>query len=154
MEFIEILSKRHGVHQVLLDAGDYTTIKGFGGKWCITLVRNKLYAQKRLGKRLTITMHRFLMKPPKGMYIDHINGNGLDNRRINLRICTNSANLRNGSLRTNNTSGVTGVALDKTRNKWVAKIKVKYKTIHLGRFGNFEEAVNSRKAAEKLYWSV
>ena len=101
-----------------------------------------------------IEIHRFIMKPKKGEYVDHINGDTLDNRRSNLRVCTNAANLRNGRIRQNNTSGKTGVWQDKRSGKWVAEIKVNYKKISLGRSKSFEEAIKLRKQAEKKYWSI
>ncbi|MCA9312763.1 HNH endonuclease [Candidatus Saccharibacteria bacterium] len=99
-------------------------------------------------------MHRFITNAPKGMVVDHISGNTLDNRQSNLRVCTNAANIRNGKLRINNSTGVQGVTWDKSRNKWQSRIKVNYKTVHLGRYNSLEEATKARKLAEKKYWSV
>lgn len=84
--------------------------------------------------------------------IDHINGNGLDNRICNLREATNSQNGKNTGKPKSNTSGVVGVCFEKFTNKWKAFIKVDYKQINLGRYVNFEDAVSARKDAEKLYF--
>lgn len=57
--------------------------------------RNNHYAQARIGKA-QVKLHRLLMAPPPGLVVDHINGDGLDNRRANLRVCTQAENARNG----------------------------------------------------------
>jgi hypothetical protein len=67
-------------------------------------------------------MHRTIMLPDPGQQIDHINGDKLDNRRANLRICTNSQNGRNRPAPTTNTSGFKGVSWNKKRGLWLAKI--------------------------------
>lgn len=148
----KIVSKVHGTKYIILDDEDFFRLERLGGKWSVTKKRNGYYAQKRINGKI-IEIQRFLLNPPKGMYVDHINHDGLDNRRSNLRMCTNSANLRNGKLRPNNTSGHTGVWRDKRRNKWVAEIKVNYKKISLGRFDRMEDAIKSRLRAQKKYWS-
>lgn len=84
-------------------------------------------------------------------YIDHINGDGTDNRWCNLREVTASQNSRNMKLSSRNTSGVTGVTWSEKRSKWCVSITVKGKRKFLGRFSDFDVAVNARKEAEKLY---
>ena len=98
------------------------------------------------------SMHRLIMKAKKGEIVDHINGNGLDNRKENLRIVTKRENSINSKIQSNNTSGVKGVALDKSRGKWIVQIMIDKKSKNLGRFDTFEEAVKVRKDAEKLYY--
>lgn len=88
---------------------------------------------------------------PEGMEIDHINGNGLDNRIENLRLVSRVENGRNLKKKSTNKSGVTGVSWSKDRNKWVASIMVGGKTIYLGRFSSFDDAVSKRKSAEIKY---
>lgn len=83
--------------------------------------------------------------------IDHINGDGTDNRWCNLREATASQNSRNMKLSSLNTSGVTGVSWSESRQKWTSSINVKGKRVFLGRFSDIDDAVNSRKEAEKLY---
>jgi len=149
-----IVSKKHGIFNVLLDDTDFEVLKNLGGKWGICKMRDSFYVQKRFPDNKVKQLHRFLLNAKSGDYVDHINGNPLDNRRDNLRICSNSANLRNGNLRINNTSGYKGVSWDKSRKKWATVIKVKYKSIHLGRYISFEDAVKARKEAEAKYWSI
>lgn len=157
MKILTITSKKHGTFEVLLDNEDYEKVTTLGRtpKWCVrkqTGRNNLIYFQKRMSDNSLIEMHRFIMGFPKGKYVDHINGNTLDNRKRNLRVCTNAANLRNGRVRSNNKSGVKGVYWDKARNKWGAKIKVDYIDIALGRYKKFEDAVRARREAELIYW--
>lgn len=89
-----------------------------------------------------IKLHRFIMNCSKGMVVDHINHNKLDNRKCNLRICTQQENCMNVS------SSIKGVCFDKSRNKWLAHIKGK----NLGRFDTYEDALKVRKDAEIKYF--
>lgn len=137
--------------EVLIDELDKDKLVGFN-KWFIS-ARGDVYSQKwKKGKATTYKLHRVIMDAPVGMDVDHINGNPLDNRRSNLRICTHKENSRNTKLAKNNTSGAIGVRWDKTKNKWLARIKVDYKDIHIGRFNNFKDAVKARKDAEIKYF--
>jgi len=87
---------------------------------------------------------------PPGMQADHINGNRSDNRLSNLRVVTPSENGHNRTkLNKNNTSGVIGVHFDKSRGKFAASISVDYKTIFLGRFKTYEDAVQARNTAHQ-----
>lgn len=152
---IKIHSKRHGDFETIIDDSDYQLMQSVGGKWGVSYKANRktVYVEKRINDKI-VGLHRFLVGAKKGDYVDHINHNTLDNRRHNLRICKNSTNLRNGRIRTNNTSGVSGVHWDKVRDKWSAVIKVNYKTIHLGRHNSFEDAVQARKLAEAKYFTT
>lgn len=83
--------------------------------------------------------------------IDHIDGNRVNNCINNLREVAALDNQRNLSKAINNTSGTTGVSYSKSSNKWEAKIQVKGKTIHLGRFLDLEDAILARKQGEIDY---
>ena len=86
-------------------------------------------------------------------FLDHINGDRLDNRVSNLRAATRQQNAMNQKIKVNNTSGFKGVCWSKQKNKWVANITFnKKKNIHLGFFENFDDAVNARKIAEEKYF--
>lgn len=85
---------------------------------------------------------------PPGYEVDHINGNGCDNRRANLRIATHQQNLHNQKLRSTNTSGIAGVCWSKASQKWTAEIWVSGKKHYLGLFTDFDEAVAIRRGAE------
>jgi len=80
--------------------------------------------------------------------VDHINGDGTDNRWVNLRDVTHSENLRNAKRSKANTSGQTGVSWSKKMNKWGARIRFDKKQNHLGFFVEFSDAVSARKKAE------
>lgn len=80
---------------------------------------------------------------------DHINGVKVDNRISNLRSVGYLDNGKNQALHSNNKSGVVGVARCNETGKWRSQIKVDGKTIHLGRFVNFDDAVFVRKEAER-----
>ena len=158
MKTLSYVSKTHGKHTIKLDNDDYGRVKD-SGKWCVVIKRDRPYFQKRVDythetRGRIIELHRWLMGEPEGLYIDHINGDTLDNRRSNLRAIKNSTNIRNGKVRTNNKSGVTGVRFRADRNKWCATIRVDYKVISLGHFKLFEDAVVARKRAEEKYFDV
>lgn len=100
-----------------------------------------------------LMLHRFLLNvQDKNLVVDHINHNGLDNRKSNLRICNISQNGMNKVRPKNNSSGHIGVSWDKSRGKWMAHIKLNGKGKNLGRFDTFEEAVEAREAAEQEYF--
>jgi hypothetical protein len=79
-------------------------------------------------------LHRLIMDAPDDMCVDHINGDKLDNRKENLRICTNQQNQMNKAKYKNNKSGFKGVSFDKPTNKYKAQIMIDGKKKHLGRF--------------------
>lgn len=83
--------------------------------------------------------------------IDHIDGDGLNNRIENLRDVPTSVNMRNQKMRSDNSSGITGVSWDKTRNKWYVKAEVDGGFKYIGRFESFIEAVAARHAANIAY---
>lgn len=101
-----------------------------------------------LGHKM-LFMHRFIMNVPTTLEIDHINHNGIDNRKCNLRICTTSQNLHNTKIQRNNTSGYKGVSFNKLTNKWEAYIKINNKKIHLGLFNTSEDAARAYDAKTK-----
>lgn len=92
-------------------------------------------------------LHVLIMQPPAGMDVDHRNGNGLDNRRANLRVTTHALNCANSRKRTTNTSGFKGVSFDRRRGNWRAYIVKDYKQRGLGRFSTPEAAAAAYDAA-------
>ncbi len=100
-----------------------------------------------------IYMHREIMLAPKGIPVDHRNGNGLNNLKENLRLCNNQ---QNGFNRKNpystNKLGIKGVCWDKLRNKFIAQIMFNGKHIHLGRFTVLGDADQSYRKAEEKYF--
>ena len=136
---------------VLVDAEDMDKIGSYR-KWFIS-TRGDVYAQiHKNGKTTSHKIHRVITNAPVGMDVDHINGNPLDNRRVNLRICTHAENSRNTKLARNNTSGHIGVSWDKSRKKWSARIKLNYKDIYIGRYETIKDAIEARLNAENKYF--
>ena len=86
--------------------------------------------------------------------VDHINGDSLDNRKSNLRLCTHLENMRNRKLHKNNTTGIRGVHWDKTKDKYRAYIRVASKAIHLGYYINPLEADLVYKQARVHYFGA
>lgn len=100
-----------------------------------------------------LAMHRLVLDYwDYNFDIDHINNNKSDNRKCNLRIVTRSQNFMNKKKQKNNTSGVTGVYWDKSRNKWLSSIQLNGVQKHLGRFDDKDDAIVARKMAEDKYF--
>lgn len=97
------------------------------------------------------SLHREIMGNPEGLVVDHINGDILDNRKYNLRVCTTKENIRNSKPQ-EGTSTYKGVSWDKDRNKWIAQIKVDRKGIHLGRFDSEIQAAEAYDNAAINYY--
>jgi hypothetical protein len=104
-------------------------------KWSVTLNRNRYYARRTDWKtKKKIYMHRLIANVPSGLMVDHINDDSLDNRRENLRVCTNAQNLVNTGKPKSNTSGFKGVSWSKFAKKYQAYISKNGKRFHLGYF--------------------
>lgn len=127
--------------------------------WCVTGVKksNKPKYAIRKAEPKNELMHRVIMERilgrslQDGECVDHINGDGLDNRRENLRLASILQNNWNMRKSTRNTSGYKGVSYDKTRNKYRATIAVNGKTKDLGRFDTAEAAFDAYKKATIEY---
>ncbi len=97
-----------------------------------------------------LRLHRLLINPETGLVTDHINGDRLDNKRNNLRMCSSSANNQNRP--NNNKNGYRGITWNKRRKKWVAQISIDNKNKGLGYFITKEEAAEAYNAvASKLH---
>lgn len=109
-------------------------------------------------KNKELFIHRLLMDLPQyydykeQIIVDHINGNRLDNRKCNLRICNKKDNPINCRLYKNNKSGVKGISWNKKLNKWQVSLQYKKQVIYLGIFSNLEEAKKVRSEAEDKYF--
>lgn len=99
------------------------------------------------GKGVRIYMHREIMAASSTAEIDHRNGDGLDNRRSNLRVATRQQNTRNAGLRSNNTSGYKGVWWSRVSGKWACGITINARNIHLGLFLSKREAARAYDVA-------
>lgn len=123
----------------LVDDIDSSFVSSF--KWCIKKHGRTFYAKySRHKKPHTTYMHVLIMQPPKGMEIDHIDGDGLNNQRKNLRVCTHAENMKNSQKRLGNKSGFKRVFFLKESGRWSASIGVNGKRLHLGHFLSKEKA--------------
>jgi len=140
----------------IVDPDDYPRLSRY--KWYTAKGSHSFYAMRgqwsgKLKKRLTIMMHREVLNVPEGMVADHINHNGLDNRKANLRICTPADNARNARYpKINTSSRYRGVWYNKHNKKWRATIVVNRKRKQIGYFKDEIAAAKAYdKAARKFY---
>ncbi len=99
-----------------------------------------------------VTLHRMIMNPPVGMVVDHINGDKLDNRRINLRICTRTNNNQNSGCIKIKTSKYKGVCWSKGKQKWIVQINSNGKYYFVGCYKNeIDAAVAYNEKAKELH---
>jgi hypothetical protein len=111
---------------------------------------------RRGGKLINILCHRIALhlsgvEISEGLSVDHIDGDGSNNRLSNLRVVTNQENQRNAKLSCRNKSGTVGVYWNYNAGKWRSTIMTSNKTIHLGYYTNKDDAIKARKAAEVKY---
>lgn len=131
----------------LVDNEDYDFLNQWN--WCVSRSPRKLtedcyYVLRGIriqGKCKNIFMHRVILNAPDGMGVDHINGDGLDNRRSNLRLASQRLNCQN--LHCEMSSKYPGVHLDHNDKKWIARIWHNHKRIHLGKFENEVDAASA-----------
>jgi hypothetical protein len=143
---IRYIPLTRGLHAII-DADDYEWLSQY--KWYAGKSTVNTYARRHSSKGVVV-MHRQIMNPPKGMVVDHINGNGLDNRRCNLRICTPAENVRNRRKVACARSRFIGVF--PRRNKWHAVVTHQRKTHFVGSFDDDVEAARARdRLALKLH---
>lgn len=138
---ILLLSDRKTEIEALIDTDDLEKASQIKNSWCLT---NTGYVNCKEGGR-TIPLHRFLLGEPKGLVVDHINHNTLDNRKINLRAIPKQGNDQNRSgAQRNNKSGFRNVYWSRDKNKWHVSVGIDRKKKHIGYFDDIEEA---KKAA-------
>ncbi len=138
----------------IVDDEDFAELVKY--RWCAIKSYNTYYAVRNsprsYGKRHTIRMHAVILNPPQGMIIDHINGNGLDNRRENLRVVTTRQNQQN--LHIPKSSRYPGVIWYKQTKRWQARIKINGRSKHLGYFKDEFEAATVYRVAHAVLVEV
>lgn len=129
----------------LVDDQDFELINKF--KWCAHKMGNTFYADRGIrvdGKCKTILMHRFILGiTEKTSPVDHKNFNGLDNRRCNIRPCTQSQNNMNRKSYANSSSIYKGVIYRNDNKKWYARIRINGKNKNIGSFSNEIDAAKA-----------
>jgi hypothetical protein len=136
----------------IVDAADYDRLAPL--KWHAHLKRNRWYvvhSEYQNGKIIKIPMHRLVMDAPKGLQVDHKDGDGLNNSRSNLRLATHQQNQWNRGKYKVSTSGIKGVYWYAKTSKWTAKIRVNGKLINLGYFAQKDVAAQVYAEAAKKY---
>jgi hypothetical protein len=151
-----INSPTHGLKEVYIDSEDKEKVSQYHWNVCKRpRPENTFNVVTPKNDELDSTLlYRLIMNAPNKLTVDHIDGNELNNRKNNLRVCTKADNNKNLGMKKNNKSGYKGVIWYpyNNYNKWKATIKVNSKTINLGYFDNIEDAVKVRKEAELKYF--
>lgn len=147
--------------QIPLTQGQFATVsdedykKVSQHKWTLLKGRAKRYARKTTrypdGRQGTLYLHRFILNSPPQLHIDHIDGDGLNCVRENLRVASPLNNRYNEPIRRNNTSGHKGVCWNKKLQKWQGYIRVNRKMHHLGFFDDIEDAARAYRDFAKQF---
>lgn len=148
-----INSPKYGKFYAKIDLNDVDKCREY--RWHIRKCNKQNYDCFYVGtiaNGKTILLHRFILNDPHGKDVDHINRNGLDNRRNNLRTCNDSTNRMNTKLYISNSSGHKGVCWSKKQNKWIAYIAIDWKHKTLGYFEDLNDAIRCREEAEIKYF--
>jgi hypothetical protein len=136
--------------EAVIDAEDFDLVSQFS--WhCSTngyaCAREK---GRRQDPRKQVWMHRLIAQTPEDMFTDHANGDKLDNRKTNLRLCDKQQNAANSKLRSDNTTGYKGVV--KVKSGWRAEIWLNGKHQHIGIYNSIKEAATAyMEAANKHF---
>ena len=121
-------------------------------KWYLLKSHTNYYAiRTSKPENKLIQLHRVVIKAKEGEFVDHINGNKLDNRKINLRICTKAQNSQNRKMSKFNKSGFNGVSWCIKNKKWVAQISCENKKIHIGYYIELKDAARAYNQAAQKY---
>jgi len=137
------------IKKCTFDDSDFYKIKDH--RWMLKKHRNTFYAITDIKGKRTY-MHRLIFGSKKGKIIDHIDRNGLNNCKKNLRFCTSAQNSYNRIGIKNTSSKYKGVTWDKKRLLWLSRIGFKYKTIFIGRFKKEKDAAIAYDKAAKKYF--
>jgi hypothetical protein len=133
----------------LIDDEDFWDIIKYHWSAVEDKTRDVWYAVRQYNKK-SVYMHRHILGITNKLKTDHIDGNGLNNQKYNIRACTDSQNQMNVNKRIENSSKYKGVSYHKKWNKWVANIRIHGKRIYLGGFISEIEAaqIYNQKALE------
>lgn len=146
---LKISSSKFGNRSIIFDDDDYQKIKDY--KWHIVKIGFCFYAESCIGVK-RIRMHRLITNAEIGQIIDHIDHDGLNNSKSNLRVVSKSQNSMNQRKRINNKSGFRGVYIHKQINKFHAQIKTNGKRVSLGLFDKAVDAAIAYNKAAVMYY--
>jgi hypothetical protein len=133
----------------IVDAEDYDWLVQY--KWHCRKFNNNFYAFRQEHNK-TISMHRVIINAPKEMLVDHIDCNGLNNRKSNLRLCTYAQNACNRRPKPNSSSKYKGISFHRRDKKWEAQINHNGKSKYLGRYDiEIDAALTYDRKAEQLF---
>jgi len=135
-----------------IDDEDFSVVNRY--KWFAVRNYKTYYARTYLkteNGKILMPMHRLILRPPHDMPLDHKNGDGLDNRRSNLRLCNQTCNQRNRRT-TRGTSRFKGVCWSSWNKKWVARIRINKHLLHLGYFADEISAALAYDDAANLHF--
>lgn len=139
----------------IIDDEDFEKVNAF--KWNCRIMGNYSYAftniKKEDGTKTSMSMHRYIMNPESSYVVDHIDKNGLNNQKSNLRLATVSQNNSNRKSQTGSKSRFLGVSFYKKTSKWVAFISFggNNRNKHLGYYKTEEEAAAAYNNAALKY---
>jgi len=155
-EVVIIVKRKSGeIVRAKIDLDDYEKFKTFPYSFYVQNYSGSYYIYSNHyvnGKRKHISLHRLILGDPKGLVVDHINGDTLDNRKSNLRAVTQAANTQNRNrAKRNSSSGVRGVYFSKQIKRWVATVDVDRKRIQVGCFKELADAEIAVKEARARY---
>lgn len=136
-------------YETIIDDDDYKYLNRFSWYYAHGYAVRTIYDS---GKPYQLRMHRLIIDTPDGLDTDHINGNRLDNRKINLRTATRSQNVANTFVKKQNKSGYKGVSWKKSNKKWCAQIMYNNKVYHIGLFTDIKKAAKAYNNAAKKYF--
>jgi hypothetical protein len=147
---LQLNSAKYGIFYTKIDNEDIEKIKDICWTVCFDKNYNGFYVSGREHKTGKCKrLHRVITNCPDRLVVDHINHDTLDNRKQNLKVCTNTENMQNIK---SNASGIIGVSYHKSQKKYQASISYNRKRIYLGIFENIEDAITARKEAELIYF--
>ena len=132
----------------LLSEGKWYASHSGHGKWYA-----KGFVKDKDGTKRRVYLHRFVMEVTSRIVeVDHINGNTLDNRKCNLRLCSHRENIRNAKLSVRNKHGAKGVTIRKRSGRFRADIVVNGDQKFLGEFSNLEAAARAYDTAARKHF--
>lgn len=143
---LEVTSKKYGIVDFLFSPCDVDIISKYN--WCVVKHGNHTYARTSDGSNLIL--HRVLLDPGPEFVVDHRDGNTLDNRRENIRVCTHAENAINRTR--SKFSNLRGIAYRKDSKKWRAYVGLDKKRINIGTFSSLKEAIIAYNEAALYYY--